>query len=100
MNEAARTGEIFCAGATSSDPQEPRDGLPAASPAERAGETPGLVARSAKSWLCHHSADRSAPSALRQIEERGQRRRLDQRGRAFHCETASTSGCASPVSGT
>jgi hypothetical protein len=27
----------------------------------RAGETPGLVVRSAKSWLCHHSADRSAP---------------------------------------
>src|SRR5215207_3773781 len=27
----------------------------------RAGETPGRVARSAKSWLCHHAADRSAP---------------------------------------
>ncbi len=27
----------------------------------RAGETPGRVARSAKSWLCHHTADRSAP---------------------------------------
>ena len=27
----------------------------------RAGETPGRVVRSAKSWLCHHSADRSAP---------------------------------------
>ncbi|RBP16852.1 Hsp70 protein [Roseiarcus fermentans] len=27
----------------------------------RAGETPGRVARSAKSWLCHHSADRTAP---------------------------------------
>src|SRR5271165_7225935 len=26
-----------------------------------AGETPGRVVRSAKSWLCHHSADRSAP---------------------------------------
>lgn len=27
----------------------------------RAGETPGRVVRSAKSWLCHHTADRSAP---------------------------------------
>ena len=27
----------------------------------RAGEMPGRVVRSAKSWLCHHSADRSAP---------------------------------------
>jgi molecular chaperone DnaK (HSP70) len=27
----------------------------------RVGETPGRVARSAKSWLCHHTADRSAP---------------------------------------
>jgi molecular chaperone DnaK (HSP70) len=27
----------------------------------KAGETPGRVVRSAKSWLCHHSADRSAP---------------------------------------
>ena len=27
----------------------------------RAGEAPGRVVRSAKSWLCHHSADRSAP---------------------------------------
>jgi molecular chaperone DnaK (HSP70) len=27
----------------------------------RAAETPGRVARSAKSWLCHHTADRSAP---------------------------------------
>jgi len=27
----------------------------------RAGETPGRVVRSAKSWPCHHSADRSAP---------------------------------------
>ena len=27
----------------------------------RAGETPGRVVRSAKSWLCHHAADRSAP---------------------------------------
>ena len=27
----------------------------------RAGETPGRVVRSAKSWLCHHLADRSAP---------------------------------------
>lgn len=27
----------------------------------RAGETPGRVVRSAKSWLIHHSADRSAP---------------------------------------
>ena len=27
----------------------------------RAGETPGRVVRSAKSWLCHHSADRLAP---------------------------------------
>src|SRR3984885_8344954 len=27
----------------------------------RSGETPGRVVRSAKSWLCHHSADRSAP---------------------------------------
>jgi molecular chaperone DnaK (HSP70) len=26
----------------------------------RAGETPGRVVRSAKSWLCHHAADRSA----------------------------------------
>jgi molecular chaperone DnaK (HSP70) len=26
----------------------------------RAGETPGRVVRSAKSWLCHHSADRTA----------------------------------------
>ena len=26
----------------------------------RSGETPGRVVRSAKSWLCHHSADRSA----------------------------------------
>jgi molecular chaperone DnaK (HSP70) len=25
------------------------------------GETPGRVVRSAKSWLCHHAADRSAP---------------------------------------
>ena len=27
----------------------------------KAGETPGRVVHSAKSWLCHHSADRSAP---------------------------------------
>ena len=27
----------------------------------RAGETPGRVVQSAKSWLCHHAADRSAP---------------------------------------
>jgi molecular chaperone DnaK (HSP70) len=27
----------------------------------RAGEMPGRVVRSAKSWLCHHLADRSAP---------------------------------------
>lgn len=27
----------------------------------RAGEVPGRVVRSAKSWLCHHAADRSAP---------------------------------------
>jgi molecular chaperone DnaK (HSP70) len=27
----------------------------------RVGEMPGRVVRSAKSWLCHHSADRSAP---------------------------------------
>ena len=27
----------------------------------RARETPGRVAHSAKSWLCHHAADRSAP---------------------------------------
>jgi molecular chaperone DnaK (HSP70) len=27
----------------------------------RAGETPGRVIHSAKSWLCHHAADRSAP---------------------------------------
>jgi molecular chaperone DnaK (HSP70) len=27
----------------------------------RQGETPGRVVRSAKSWLCHHGADRSAP---------------------------------------
>src|SRR3954454_20446309 len=27
----------------------------------RAGEMPGRVVRSAKSWLCHHTADRSAP---------------------------------------
>jgi molecular chaperone DnaK (HSP70) len=27
----------------------------------RAGEIPGRVVRSAKSWLCHHAADRSAP---------------------------------------
>jgi molecular chaperone DnaK (HSP70) len=27
----------------------------------RASETPGRVVRSAKSWLCHHAADRSAP---------------------------------------
>src|ERR1700722_8972270 len=27
----------------------------------KAGETPGRVVRSAKSWLCHHAADRSAP---------------------------------------
>src|SRR5215475_7718514 len=27
----------------------------------RAGEIPGRVVRSAKSWLCHHTADRSAP---------------------------------------
>jgi molecular chaperone DnaK (HSP70) len=27
----------------------------------RAAETPGRVAHSAKSWLCHHAADRSAP---------------------------------------
>ena len=27
----------------------------------RAAEMPGRVVRSAKSWLCHHSADRSAP---------------------------------------
>ncbi len=26
----------------------------------KAGETPGRVAQSAKSWLCHHAADRSA----------------------------------------
>jgi len=26
----------------------------------RSGETPGRVVRSAKSWLCHHTADRSA----------------------------------------
>jgi molecular chaperone DnaK (HSP70) len=28
---------------------------------QRAGEMPGRVVRSAKSWLCHHAADRSAP---------------------------------------
>jgi len=27
----------------------------------KAGETPGRVTHSAKSWLCHHAADRSAP---------------------------------------
>ncbi len=27
----------------------------------KASETPGRVAHSAKSWLCHHAADRSAP---------------------------------------
>jgi molecular chaperone DnaK (HSP70) len=27
----------------------------------KAGEMPGRVVHSAKSWLCHHSADRSAP---------------------------------------
>ena len=27
----------------------------------KASETPGRVAQSAKSWLCHHAADRSAP---------------------------------------
>ncbi|MBV8704556.1 MAG: Hsp70 family protein [Acetobacteraceae bacterium] len=27
----------------------------------RAGETPGRVIQSAKSWLCHHTADRTAP---------------------------------------
>ena len=27
----------------------------------KAGETPGRVVHSAKSWLCHHTADRSAP---------------------------------------
>src|SRR5215469_15671868 len=27
----------------------------------RAGEMPGRVVRSAKSWLCHHAADRAAP---------------------------------------
>jgi hypothetical protein len=28
---------------------------------EKAAETPGRVAHSAKSWLCHHAADRTAP---------------------------------------
>lgn len=28
---------------------------------KKIGETPGRVAHSAKSWLCHHSADRSTP---------------------------------------
>jgi molecular chaperone DnaK (HSP70) len=28
---------------------------------QKAGETPGRVAHSAKSWLCHHAADRLAP---------------------------------------
>lgn len=27
----------------------------------KAGDTPGRVSHSAKSWLCHHAADRSAP---------------------------------------
>ena len=27
----------------------------------KASETPGRVVKSAKSWLCHHAADRSAP---------------------------------------
>ena len=27
----------------------------------KASETPGRVAQSGKSWLCHHAADRSAP---------------------------------------
>jgi molecular chaperone DnaK (HSP70) len=27
----------------------------------KASETPGRVVHSAKSWLCHHAADRSAP---------------------------------------
>lgn len=27
----------------------------------KAGESPGRVAHSAKSWLCHHGTDRSAP---------------------------------------
>ena len=27
----------------------------------KASETPGRIAHSAKSWLCHHAADRSAP---------------------------------------
>ncbi len=27
----------------------------------KAGETPGRVAHSAKSWLCHHAADRASP---------------------------------------
>lgn len=34
--------------------------IPGRFPRKRAGETPGRVAHSAKSWLCHHAVDREA----------------------------------------
>ena len=40
---------------------ETRDWIVGRLARRRAGEIPGRVVRSAKSWLCHHAADRSAP---------------------------------------
>ncbi len=40
---------------------EPGSGSSADLHACKASETPGRVVHSAKSWLCHHAADRSAP---------------------------------------
>ena len=53
----------------------------------RAGEIPGRVVRSAKSWLCHHAADRSAPILPWGSEDLppGQQN-LSRSGRCFHPE--------------
>ncbi len=42
----------------------------------RAGETPGRVVRSAKSWLCHHTADRNAPILPWGSEELGAEQKI------------------------
>ncbi|MBF0094457.1 MAG: Hsp70 family protein [Alphaproteobacteria bacterium] len=43
---------------------------------QKAGETPGRVVHSAKSWLCHHAADRSAPFLPWGSDEMAQRDKI------------------------
>ena len=54
------------------------------------GEIPGRVVRSAKSWLCHHAADRSAPILPWGSEDLAPANKdFSRSGRCFHPELSS-----------